>query len=181
MLGAAQESWLDAGFAASRAKWNLVVQQTMVAQFDQQPGAGRRAWTDSWDGYPAARRKLLESVRDRKVANPVFLGGDVHMFYVTDLKTDFDDAASPVVASEFVGTSITSQSWPQEQVAKFLPDNPHVRHAEARHRGYLRFELSAKSLRAELRGLESEKKADSACSTISAWAVEDGRAGAQKA
>ncbi len=181
MLGATQEAWLDAGFAASRAKWNLVVQQTMVAQFDQQPGAGRRAWTDSWDGYPAARRKMLESVRDRKVANPVFLGGDVHMFYVTDLKTDFDDAASPVVASEFVGTSITSQSWPQDRINSFLPDNPHVRHAESRHRGYVRFELTPKALRAELRGLDSEKKADSACSTISSWVVEDGRAGAQKA
>ena len=181
MLGAAQEAWLDAGFAASRARWNLVVQQTMVAQFDQQPGAGRRAWTDAWDGYPAARRRMLESVRDRKAANPVFLGGDVHMFYVTDLKTDFDDTTTAAIATEFVGTSVTSPSWSQEQVEKLLPDNPHVRHADARHRGYVRFELRPRQLRAELRGLASEKKADSACSTISAWAVEDGRPGAQKA
>jgi len=180
LLGAAQEAWLDAGLAASRAKWNLLVQQTMVAQFDQQPGPGRKAWTDAWDGYPAARRRLLESIRDRKVANPVFLGGDVHMFYATDLKTDFDDPASPVVASEFVGTSITSQSWPQERIESFLPDNPHVRHAEARYRGYVRLELTPRSLRAELRGLESEKNADSGCRTVTAWVVEDGRPGPQK-
>ncbi len=181
MLGRQQEAWLDAGLAASRAKWNILAQQTMMAQFDQQPGNGRKAWTDSWDGYPAARRKLLESVRDRKVANPVVIGGDVHMFYVTDLKADFDNAGSPAIASEFVGTSITSQSWPQERINGFLPDNPHVRHAESRYRGYLRFELTPKQMRCDLRGMESVQKRDAACSTISSWAVEDGRPGAQKA
>ena len=40
----------------------------------------------------------------------VVLGGDVHANYVADLKADFDDPASPVVATEFCGTSITSLS-----------------------------------------------------------------------
>ena len=40
----------------------------------------------------------------------VVLGGDVHSHYVADLKADFDDPASPVVASEFCGSSITSRS-----------------------------------------------------------------------
>ena len=40
-LGAAQEQWLEAQLAASRARWNFIVQQTPMAQFDQKPGAGR--------------------------------------------------------------------------------------------------------------------------------------------
>ena len=104
MLGAAQEAWLDRQFAASRAPWNIVAQQTLMAQLDVQPGEGQRFWTDGWDGYPAARRRLLESMAARRLANPVVIGGDVHMNFVADLKLDFDDAKSPVVASEFVGT-----------------------------------------------------------------------------
>jgi alkaline phosphatase D len=42
------------------------------------------------------------------VASPVVIGGDIHSFWVTDLKTDFRDPASPTVATEFVGTSVTS-------------------------------------------------------------------------
>ena len=70
-----------------------------MAQFDQKPGPGRRAWTDGWDGYPAARERLLDTFKSKNVANPVVIGGDVHCFNVSQLKLDFDDPASPVVAS----------------------------------------------------------------------------------
>ena len=55
------------------------------------------------------------------------IGGDIHSFWVTDLKTDFRDPASPTVATEFVGTSVTSFGVPDETFAALLPDNPHVR------------------------------------------------------
>src|SRR5512134_1390275 len=71
MLGPAQERWLEGALAGSAARWNILAQQTRMAQFDQQPGPGRRAWTDGWDGYPAARRRLLEYVAGRRIANPV--------------------------------------------------------------------------------------------------------------
>jgi alkaline phosphatase D len=181
MLGKDQSAWLEAGLAGSRAKWNLVAQQTLMARLDQQPGAGRRAWTDGWDGYPAARRKLLEFVHARKIANPVVLGGDVHAFYVADLKPDFDDPQSPVVASEFTGTSITAESLPQEQVDAWLPDNPHIKLAETRYRGYLRVEVTPNHLRADLRAMETVKERKASCTTLSSWVVEDGKAGPQKA
>ncbi|MBC7802717.1 MAG: alkaline phosphatase D family protein [Candidatus Parcubacteria bacterium] len=181
MLGRVQESWLDAGLSASRTKWNLLVQQTPMAQFDQKPGVGRIAWTDGWDGYPVARRRLLESIQARKVPNPVVLGGDVHSFNVNELKTDFDDPASPVMASEFVGTSITSQAWPQERLNAFLPDNPHMKLVDSRYRGYLRLDLSPTQLRADLRAMESVARTDAACSTLASFVVEDGRPGPQKA
>jgi alkaline phosphatase D len=181
MLGTEQETWLNAGLSGSRAKWNILAQQTLMAQFDQQPGPGRRAWTDGWDGYPAARRRLLESVRDRKAANPVVLGGDVHCFYAADLKVDFDDPQSPVVASELVGTSITSESFSQERIQSYLPENPHVKYAEARHRGYLRVEVTPSQLRADMRGMDTVQTRESPCSTLASWVVEDGKPGPLKA
>src|SRR5262249_9777912 len=111
MLGREQGLWLDAGLAASRTRWAILAPQAPMAQFDQKPGPGRNAWTDGWDGYPVARKRLLESLSSKKVQNPVVLAGDVHSFNVNELKLDFDDANSPAIASEFVGTSITSQAW----------------------------------------------------------------------
>ena len=181
MLGRTQERWLDGAFANSRAAWNVLAQQTPMAQFDQKPGPGRRAWTDGWDGYPAARQRLLESLVLRKTRNPVVLGGDVHCFNVNQLKLDFDDPKSPVVASELVGTSITSQAWPQERLEPLLPDNPHMLLVDSRYRGYVRMEVTPQRCIADLRAMQSVQTRDAACSTLATFVVEDGRPGPSRA
>ncbi len=180
MLGRAQERWLDGALARTGARWNVIAQQTRMAQIDELPGPGRRAWTDAWDGYPAARRRLLNSISERNVKNPVVIGGDVHAFYVSDLKPDFDDPASPVVASEFTGTSITSQGRPQEVIEANLAENPHVRLAEGRYRGYVRMELTSRELNADLRAMESVQRRDAGCRTLASFVVEDGRPGPRR-
>ena len=139
------------------------------------------AWTDGWDGYPAARRKLVDFIAGSKVANPVVIGGDVHMFLANDIKRDFDNPGSATVASEFVGTSITSQAFPQDTVNRFLPDNPHVKLADSRFRGYTRMELTQGRSVTDLRAMDTVTKRDGACTTLATFVVEDGRPGAQKA
>ena len=74
-------------------------------------------WTDGWDGYAPARNRLLGAVASNaRCPDVVVLGGDVHGNYVADLKADYDDPSSPVVASEFCGTSITSLSLAQSRI-----------------------------------------------------------------
>jgi alkaline phosphatase D len=177
MLGAAQESWLEAALTSSRARWNVIVQQTPMAQFDQKPGPGRAAWTDGWDGYPAARARLLNFIASNKIANPVVLGGDVHSFNVNDLKSDFDNPESPTVGSEFVGTSITSQGGSQDRLNTMLADNPHMKFSDSRFRGYLRVELTPDRWRADLRAMESVRAREAACNTLKSFVVEDGKPG----
>jgi alkaline phosphatase D len=179
MLGRAQERWLDGALGESRARWNILAQTTRMAQFDQKPGPGRRAWTDGWDGYPAARQRLLESLRWK--SNPVVIGGDVHCFNVSQLKLDFDDPESPTVGSEFVGTSITSQSWPQERMDRYMADNPHMLLGDGRYRGYTLVDLTPKLWNAQLRIVESVQRRDALCTTLATYVVEDGRRGALKA
>ncbi len=48
-------------------------------------------WNDAWDGYPSARQRLLRSVVESGVRNPVFVTGDWHSTFVNDLKLDFAD------------------------------------------------------------------------------------------
>jgi alkaline phosphatase D len=181
MLGRAQERWLEQNLGESSAGWNVLAQTTPMAQFDTKPGPGRRAWTDGWDGYPAARQRLFQTLTEKKIANPVVLGGDVHSFNVNQLKLDFDDPASPVVASEFVGTSITSQAWSQERLNQYLPDNPHMLLVDSRYRGYVRAEVTAKRMTVDLRAMESVQTRDAPCSTLASFVVEDGKPGPQRA
>jgi len=188
LLGAEQERWLAEGWSA-RHGWNLLAQQTLMARFSwrdplqrEDPALpGGMYWTDGWDGYPAARARLLGSVVERKAPNVVVLGGDVHANYVADLKVDYDDARAQVVATEFCGTSITSEGMAQDRVDAALPFNPHIRYARSEERGYMRFTLSADALQAQLRVVDNPLDTASGIRTAARFAVEAGKAGARQA
>lgn len=180
LLGAAQERWLFDGLTASRTRWNLIAQQTLMAQVDRMPGEGQAFWTDGWDGYPRARSRLLSHVRDQRVPNAVVLGGDMHMAMVADLRLDFDDPRTPVIATEFVATSITSYGPARARIEAWAADNPHIRHADPTRRGYTAMELSGRGCVAHMRTLDDPRNPESRIRTLVSFAVEDGKPGAQR-
>ena len=73
----------------------------------------RRFSSDGWDGYPAARDRLLGAIADNGLRSCVVLSGDAHTRFVCDLKRDFDDEQAPPIATELCGTSITSRGRAQ--------------------------------------------------------------------
>src|SRR5262249_40406131 len=90
LLGLPQERWLYAGLSASPARWNLIAQDVLMARMQgTRPDGSHGSWTEAWDGYPAARQRLLSHLRDARIANPIVIGGDNHAFWANDLKTDF--------------------------------------------------------------------------------------------
>jgi len=115
------------------------------------------------------------------VPNVVVLGGDVHSHVVADLKADFDDADSPIVASEFCGSSITS--WGGKQPLDALRAvNPHLHYARNDQRGYMAFRLDAREgLQASVRSLDDALKPDSGISTTGRFTVAPGRPGVLRA
>jgi alkaline phosphatase D len=181
LLGAEQEQWLAAGWDLERT-WNLVAQQTLMARFAwRDPADHPGYWTDGWDGYPAARGRLLEAVAARRLPGVVVLGGDVHAHYVADLWADFDDPRAPVVASEFCGSSISSEGLAQSRIDAALPNNPHLKYARGDRRGSVRFRLDAQRLQAELRGVADAREPASPVDTLARFVVEAGHPGAQPA
>ena len=112
LLGAEQERWLESGFDLER-RWNLIAQTTLMARSAFGPPGAERHWTDGWDGYPAARTRLLNAIATRRVPGPLVLSGDVHSHVVANLKANFEDSNSPVIASEFCCTSISSLGPPK--------------------------------------------------------------------
>jgi alkaline phosphatase D len=180
MFGAAQERWLADGLAASPARWNVLAQQTLIAPFESRANdGGYDVWTDGWDGYAGARSRLLRFIEAAQVRNVVALGGDMHAFYVSDLKADFDDANAAPVATEFVGTSISSDDVDYAAVSADLPHNPHIRYFESRWRGYLYCEITPELWRTDLRIVDNAHIAASPGRTLARFHVEEGRPGAQ--
>jgi len=177
MLGDAQETWLYRALGNSRARWNLLGQQTMFAHFDISGEQDLRYSADGWNGYPAARARLVDFLAERKIANPVVLTGDVHAFLVNDVNAKADDASSPIVATELVTTSITSPARPQSDFDLWLPENPNVRLARSDSRGYLRLAVDAQRLHADLVAVDDVARADSGTHVLASFDVVDGKAG----
>jgi alkaline phosphatase D len=177
MLGIEQERWLTSALAASRARWNLLGQQTLFTHFDQSGPGPLAYWADSWNGYPAARARLVDFLADRKIANPVVLTGDIHAFLVNDVHREPRDVASPIVATELVTSSISSQGPPQQSFDTWLPENPNVRFARGGTRGYVRATIEPERLTAALVGVDDAARADSPTRVLATFEVANGHPG----
>jgi alkaline phosphatase D len=179
MIGLEQEAWLFEGLARSTSQWNILAQDVLMARLRKlEPDGEFGYWTDDWDGYPPSRSRLLQHIHDSKVRNPVVISGDMHSFWTNDLMLDFDDPRSSVVATELVGTSVSSPGPNYEELSKFLPANPHVKFFDSRVRGYVAVDVSPKRMNIRYRSVSDVNNPDATVATLKTFAIEDGRAGA---
>lgn len=181
MFGAEQERWLDSRLAQRNGRWTVIAQQTLLAEIDRGKGDEHAYWVDGWGGYPAARQRLIDGIVDHRVQNPLVLGGDVHSYWVTDLKRDATRPDSATVASEIVGTSITSEGPNPQYLARLLAKNPQVKYARADKRGYALVRLSERQADIVLRALDSVTDPNSGIADLARFAIENGKPGAQQA
>lgn len=183
LLGNVQEKWLFDGLAASPSRWNILAQQVMMGRVDRDPTEDV-AWSmDQWAGYDVGRKRLLQYLQERRISNPVVLTGDIHSNWVNDLHIDFDDLDTSVVATEFVGTSITSGGDGAESrrdTEGVLRDNPFVKFYNA-ERGYVRCEVTPDQWQSDYRVVPVVSRPESDCLTRASFVVENGRPGAQQA
>jgi alkaline phosphatase D len=179
MLGSAQESWLEQQVRGSNAHWSVVAQQTLVAEVDRKPGAEHGYWMDGWDGYTASRKRLLETLALQRNRNALVIGGDMHAFWAADLRRNFAEPRSAIVATEFVGGAITSQGPAETAIARQVAKNPHLRYGRSDKRGYGLLTLERKGCSVEFRAVDDEKVRMSPVRTLARFAVESGAAGVQ--
>ena len=180
LLGDDQEAWLNDSLLNSHARWNVLAQQVMVARVDRKPGEEKTYSMDQWGGYEVARNRLLSFVRDRQISNPVVITGDIHSNWVNDLKVNFDEPDSPTVATEFVGTSISSGgngSQLRKETERMKQENPFVKFFNA-ERGYVSCTLTPESYRADYQVVEFVDKPGAPKVTRSSFVVENGKPGA---
>jgi alkaline phosphatase D len=188
LTGEHQESWLRDGLSSSHAQWNVIAQQVMMnrTRFPDFTFSGLPFITnlDQWDGYAPQRQRLLQFIDQQQIANPVVLAGDIHSSWFSDLRLDPDDLASPVVASEYVATSISSDfpiafDGPLKRANPLL--NPQVKHFDGALRGYLRVHVNRERWLTEQRSVASITTRTSPVSTTAAFVTEAGAAGVVRA
>ena len=183
MMGADQERWLLEGMARSEARWNVLANQVMLAEVRSMRGGEETVPLDQWAGYVAPRQRLTGFLGETAPSNPVVITGDIHSNWVADVKVDYEDASAPIVATEFVGTSISSGGDGRdtyESSAETLAMNPHV-HLFNGQRGYVRCRVSPDRWETEYKVVDYVSRPGSPIRTRAKFVVEDGRPGAQEA
>jgi len=177
MFGADQERWLERGLASSARRWKLLAQATQISDSGVDTPSGRRIYTDGWDGYPAARQRLLRAIAEPRLADVLCLGGDVHRHVAANLRLRANDARSPIVASEFVCSSITSHGLSEAVTTMLRASNPDMLHARSDERGYALIDITSEAASCEFRATPSPAQPDASLSTQAIFHVESGRAG----
>ena len=182
MLGAEQREWLLEDLATTKSRWNVIAQQTGFAPFNRATdGVSRNFGTgaDSWDGYVAERQRILDWIVEQGTPNPVVLTGDTHQNWVRNVPPDFRSFDGPPVATEFMGTSISTNGDPAIPVLRYAddPNNPHIVFRN-NNRGYVRCTLTPESWTSEFRAVSSVVQPQGTCSTLATFTVEHGRPGA---
>jgi alkaline phosphatase D len=153
ITGAAQMNWLLDGLGTSRARWNLIANQVMMAERRTTLADPPPVSMDAWDGYTADRRKLFDGLVRRNVEGVLVITGDTHTNYACDLKQNFDDLSSKTLGVELVGTSISSNGDGSDTTDAFqleLQANPHLKFTNYQ-RGYVACRVDRDQLRADFR------------------------------
>ncbi|MCX8112492.1 MAG: alkaline phosphatase D family protein [Bacteroidia bacterium] len=151
LLGPTQRTWVFDRLKSSSAMWKVIGQQVMVAPLRASLLGNTVVLNpDQWDGYPAERRRLMDTIIQNNINNVVILTGDIHTSWGNDLPfgpgSYNSSTGAGSTAVEFVTPSITSAN------AAFLGNisnpsivisqNPHVKYVDLSRHGYLLIDVT---------------------------------------
>ena len=192
LLGKAQEQWLSEGLAQSQSRgatWQVLVQQVLMGRLKTPQGlvdalpaglpewitkrftnsalaseAGLPANMDAWDGYPAARERVLKSALDAD-ANLLVLAGDTHNCWAFEL-----DQAGTKAGVELGVCGVTSPGLersisaipPADLAAAIVGANDQMKWADTSQRGYMNVELTPAKATCEWRFVAGVKQRSTA-------------------
>jgi alkaline phosphatase D len=179
-LGTEQRDWLLDELATTGARWNVLAQQTAFAPYDRDPGPGREFGAgDNWDGYVAERQRIIDWMVERRTPNPIVLTGDSHRNWLRNVPPNIHDFDAPPVATEFMGTSISSGGDPAAPSTTFGgdPNNPHILMIND-NRGYVLCTVEPDAWTSDYRLVPTVLTRGVPASTLATFAVENGRPGA---
>jgi alkaline phosphatase D len=155
LLGAEQEAWFFQELLASRnrnTRWRFVGQQVMMGQLLNPDGSPIN--TDQWDGYPAARARVLGHLAQNQISNVVVLTGDIHSSWGNEITGNPFAPGYVAQAVEFVCPAVTSPGIDDRAQATALQlqigaTHPHVKYVDLFRRGYLLMDVTAERAQAE--------------------------------
>lgn len=204
ILGREQEAWLADGLRRSvrrGARWQVLAQQVIMGSIalpEDLPArvapdaseavrlqaaaalaasrAGLPLNLDAWDGYPAARARLLDSAQQAE-ANLVVLSGDSHNAWAFELDHQSEPAGVDIAVQSVTSPGLESfpiRATPDEVARALVERNDQLLWADTSRRGYLTLELTPERATAEWLFLQTVRERSTMLSGHHAMSVGGG-------
>ncbi|KAK1543601.1 PhoD-like phosphatase [Colletotrichum paranaense] len=171
LMGSRQENWFYRQLieSASTTRWRVVGNQVVFSKMNQSISNGPKNPFnyDQWDGYAANRNRTLKTLYDNSIDNTVFLAGDSHASWVSDLvwlgEKDYNsETGAGSIGVEFAGTAVTSPSSAGQNITQekalnrsawMTAANPELQWQEYYYRGYFEMTIDYDAVNATFFGL----------------------------
>ncbi|RYP18322.1 hypothetical protein DL766_008693 [Monosporascus sp. MC13-8B] len=165
LMGSHQENWFYNQLTASSergATWRLVGSQIIFSAIKESYGLSG----DNWNGYITNRNRTLKHLYDNKIDNTVFLAGDSHQNWVSEVarlgEKPYDPATGEsTIGIEFAGTAVSSSgarstiASAREAAQQRVENNTELLWNEGYYRGYFLLVAARDRLEARFHGSPS--------------------------
>lgn len=161
LMGSRQEAWFYRMLKDSARRgttWRVVGNQIVFSRINSSISSDSETpfSYDQWDGYQANRNRTFHTIYESGIGNNIFLAGDSHASWVSDLIWLDEHPYNPVtgngsVGVEFAGSAVSSPSPAGQNVTLaeaqvgseyFTATNPELQWQDFYYRGYYELSIS---------------------------------------
>ncbi|KAI1780031.1 PhoD-like phosphatase-domain-containing protein [Hypoxylon cercidicola] len=165
LMGSHQENWFYNQLSTSSnrgATWRIIGNQIVFSHIVESYGFG----TDNWNGYMANRNRTLKHLYENNISNTVFLAGDSHQNWVSDLvwldEKPYDrETGEGAIGVEFAGTAVSSTGFSgpiapaRGEASNRVGNNTVLQWQDGYYRGYFLLTVTPDALEARYYGSPS--------------------------
>lgn len=172
LMGSRQENWFYNKLSQSSkrgAAWRIIGNQIVFSKLNQSfaYGAANPLDYDAWDGYQSNRNRTLAHLYENKINNTIFLAGDSHASWVSDLVWLDTHPYNPAtgegsIGVEFAGSAVSSpcpygQNITLATANKYsgllTANNPELQWQDLYYRGYYEISVAKDAVHASFFGM----------------------------
>ncbi|KAI2629696.1 PhoD-like phosphatase-domain-containing protein [Hypoxylon sp. NC1633] len=165
LMGSHQENWFYNQLSKSSdrgATWRIIGNQIVFSHIVESYGFSG----DNWNGYIANRNRTLKHLYDNNISNTIFLAGDSHQNWVSDLawldEKPYDHTTGEgAIGVEFAGTAVSSTGFSgkiapaRTEAEELVNGNTVLQWQDGYYRGYFILSVTPEKLEAQYFGSPS--------------------------
>ncbi|KAF2194125.1 phosphodiesterase/alkaline phosphatase D precursor [Zopfia rhizophila CBS 207.26] len=166
LMGSHQENWFYNQLSKSTSRgavWRIVGNQIIFSRINNTARSSDWFNGDQWDGYQANRNRTFHHLYKNNIGNNIFLAGDSHANWVSDLvwldNSPYDPkTGTGSIGVEFAGTAVSSTGFggtinsANTKSRGLVKDNVELQWSEGYYRGYYELHISPDELTANYYG-----------------------------
>jgi alkaline phosphatase D len=174
LMGPRQEAWFYRKLRESSSRgaaWRIVGNQIIFSRMNESLAFGNENPLnyDQWDGYQANRNRTLNTLYENKINNTIFLAGDSHASWVSDLawldtKAYDPESGAGAIGVELAGSAVSSPCPAGQNItltaanagsAWLTAANRELQWQDLYYRGYFELSIGYDAVNASFFGLPS--------------------------